>query len=108
LGKDDVNLALRWSDIPNLHGQHPQYTDFEYLRELNIYTLVDKTVDLTTDYNMDSEVEVYTPPRLGVQFLNPDSEDRTRSDIYAKYFKKISQSLMSTTSCVVQVRNSFN
>lgn len=74
-----------------------------YISELDIYSSVDRQVDLTQEYPMNTDVEVYSPMKLTVQYLSLDSEDKQKNEIYIQYFEKISQSLLSTSDCVVEV-----
>ena len=52
---------------------------------------------------MDTDVEVYSPMKLTIQYLSLDAEDKIKTEIYFQYFEKISQSLLSTSECVVEV-----
>ena len=65
--------------------------------------VAEKTVDLTQEYSTYSEVEVYSPMKLNVQFLSADSE-KYDSDLYTKYFEKIIQCLLSTSNNLVEVK----
>ncbi|KAI9558653.1 hypothetical protein GHT06_015442 [Daphnia sinensis] len=103
LTKDDVNLALHWSDVPQVHGPNTTLEDFTYLPELDIYSSVDRVVDLTQEYPTDTDVEVYSPMKLTIQYLSLDPEDKLKTEVYFQYFEKISQSLLSTSDCVVEV-----
>ena len=100
---DDVNLALQWSGIPLLHGQHPQLTDFNYIEELDLYTPVDKYVDLTREYSIYSEVEFNSPMKVNSYFLNSEIEDKRKIEVYKKYFERISKFLLSTSNRLVEV-----
>ena len=60
-------------------------------------------VELTQGYPIDTDVEVYSPVKLSIQYLAFDSEEKLPSEIYFQYFEKISQSLLSTTECIVKV-----
>ena len=106
LVSDDVNLALRWSDVPLLHGQQPQPPEFQYIQESDVYVTLDGTVDLTQEYTAHSEVEVYSEMKLGSQFLNTDY-NRCKSDLHMKYFVKIIRCLLSTSKNLVEVRFRF-
>ena len=74
-----------------------------YISELDIYSPLDRPVDLTQEYPMDTDVEVYSPMKLTIQYLSLDAEDKIKTEIYFQYFEKISQSLLSTSECVVEV-----
>jgi len=102
LVSDDVNLALRWSDVPLLHGQQPQPPEFQYIQESDVYVTLDGTVDLTQEYTAHSEVEVYSEMKLGSQFLNTDY-NRCKSDLHMKYFVKIIRCLLSTSKNLVEI-----
>lgn len=60
-------------------------------------------VDLTQEYPTDTDIEVYSPMKLTIQYLSLDPEDKLKTEIYFQYFEKISQSLLSTSDCVVEV-----
>lgn len=102
LVNDDVSLALKWSDIPALHGQQPKVPEFQYIQESDIYTIPEKTVDLTQEYSACTEVEVYSTMKLNVQFLSTDSE-KPETELYMKYFEKITQCLLSTSNNLVEI-----
>jgi len=93
---------MKWSDIPTLHGQQPQLPEYQYIQESDVYTIAEKTVDLTQEYSTYSEVEVYSTMKLNVQFLSTDS-DKHETDLYSKYFEKITQCLLSTTNNLFEV-----
>ncbi len=78
-----------------------------YLPELDIYSSLDRVVELTQEYPIETDVEVYSPMKLTIQYLALDSEDKLQSEIYFQYFEKISQSLLSTSEYVVKVNNRF-
>lgn len=103
LTKDDVNLSLRWSDVPEIHGPNTSLEDFVYLPELDIYSSVDRVVDLTLEYPLNTDVEVYSPMKMTIQYLMFDSDDKVKSEIYSQYFEKITQSLLSTSESIVEV-----
>ena len=103
LTKDDVNLALRWSDVPQVHGPNFSPEDFVYISELDIYSSPDRCVDLTQEYPINTDVEVYSSMKLTIQYLSLDSEEKQKNEIYCQYFEKVSQSLLSTSECVVEV-----
>lgn len=52
---------------------------------------------------MNTDVEVYSSMKLTIQYLSLDSEEKLKNEIYSQYFEKISQSLLSTSECVVEV-----
>lgn len=103
LTKDDLDLALKWSDVPHIFGHSTETQDFSYLAELEIYHPPDKLVDLTKDYPSDKNVDVYSPMKLCIQHLSSDSEDKLKSEVYSLYYEKIAQSLLSTVDSVVEV-----
>lgn len=96
-------MALKWSDVPSIYGQHSETSEFSHLPELDIYHALDKQVDLTKDYPSDRDVEVYSPMKLSIQYLSSNSEDKSKNDVYSLYYEKISQSLLSTVDSVVEV-----
>lgn len=103
LTRDDVNLALRWSDVPQVHGPNSSPEDFVYISELDIYSSPDRFVDLTQEYPTNTDVEVYSSMKMTVQYLSLDPEEKLKNEIYLQYFEKVSQSLLSTSECVVEV-----
>ncbi len=52
---------------------------------------------------METDVEVYSPMKLTIHYFSLDPEDKFKTEIYFQYFEKISQSLLSTSECVVEV-----
>ena len=89
--------------MPQIHGSSSSPEDFVYLPEFDIYSSVDRIVDLTQEYPLNTDVEVYSPMKITIQYLSLDSEDKFKSEIYSQYFEKISQSLLSTSESIVEV-----
>lgn len=98
-----MNLALHWSDVPQIHGPTTAHEDFLYLPEFDIYSPLERQIDLSQEYPTDTDVEVYSSMKLSVLYLPLDSEDKHKNEIYAQYFEKVAQSLLSTSESVVEV-----
>lgn len=96
---------MHWSDIPLLPGQDPRSTEFDRVADAEIYVPVNKAVDLTKELTACSEVEIYSPMTVHIQFLSPETEDKGRPEIYQHYFEKITQTLLSSTKAISEVLN---
>lgn len=77
--------------------------DFLYLPEVDIFSQVDRSVDFTQEYGNDMDVEVYSCLKLNIQHVSFEPDEKIKSDVFTQYFEKISQSLLSTSDCLLEV-----
>ncbi len=77
--------------------------DFLYIPEVDIFSQVDQSVDFTQGYSNDMDVEVYSCLKLNIQHVSFEPDEKIKFDIFTQYFEKMSQSLLSTSDCLLEV-----